>query len=129
MAAALCLVTALEEHVDERGNLIEIVKDKVAQVNMLWIGKGKSRGGHFHKKNGEWFCVVKGLVQFDLNKVDSNCVSKGKSSHVFSGDAPMLVWIPPFVVHTLENKTEESAMVLVAAMVPFSESKDDVFWL
>lgn len=131
---ALCTLTALQDHKDERGNLVEIValsigEEKIAQVNVLWINKGKSRGGHYHKKNGEWFCVLSGSVKFKLRKVDEYGALMGGFSNVFDGGAPTLIWIPPFTVHTLENCAEDTGIVLVAAPVPFVESKDDVFWV
>ena len=68
----------LEEHSDERGRLIifltnsELQEEKKEFGQIYFVtfnGKGVVRGNHFHKKWREWFSVVTGTVQVELEDV------------------------------------------------------------
>lgn len=50
------------KHVDERGELIQLVHLGFEQINVLESRKGVVRGGHYHKESVEAFYVVRGSV-------------------------------------------------------------------
>ncbi len=125
-------VTKLDPRDDPRGRLVEVLRPattEVGQVNLIWIRPGQVRGRHYHKRSGEWFLVIAGVVAVELEAISS---PEGTITHSewveVSGDEPTLVWVPSWVQHTLHNRSPDTtAIVLVGLVKPFEESRDDVY--
>ena len=63
----------LKKNTDERGTLIEVLRsDEVGQFNQVYsatIRPGYTRGGHYHKKRKEWFCILKGEGEYTIRDI------------------------------------------------------------
>lgn len=80
------------EHNDERGTLIQLVREGYKQVNVITCTKETLRGGHFHKLNTEAFYTVSGSYKLTLEyngQIEEHVLGKGT---FFS--------IAPFVKHS-----------------------------
>ncbi len=124
--------TPLDVKDDPRGRLVEALRPtamEVSQVNLIWVLPGQERGRHYHKRSGEWFLVIAGLVEFRLEAVSpADGTISGSERAAFSGGEPTLVWVPSWVQHTLRNPSPDvTAVVLVGLVKPFEEARDDVF--
>ena len=73
-----CKIRKIEKHSDSRGNLVVFLKNgdlkkenkEFGQVYFItFISKGIVRGNHYHKNWREWFAVVDGIVQAELEDV------------------------------------------------------------
>jgi len=67
---------------DDRGTIVQLATGNWKQIKMIFIMKGKSRGGHFHKKNEELFMVINGRMELEIPSPD------GKRIYIFkNGDS------------------------------------------
>lgn len=73
-----CKIRKIEKHSDSRGKLVVFLKSKELKKNNKEFGqvyfitfsrKGIVRGNHYHKNWREWFAVVDGKVQAELEDV------------------------------------------------------------
>ena len=48
---------------DERGNLVQLVREGWKQVNVIRSEAGVERGGHYHAQNSEAFYVISGSFE------------------------------------------------------------------
>ncbi len=87
---------------DERGGLIQLIKEGYTQVNYITSVGGSVRGGHYHKINKELYYIIKGSMDVDLEKEGEN-----KRCRFQAGD---MFYIPPFVKHTF-TYLEDSALI------------------
>jgi dTDP-4-dehydrorhamnose 3,5-epimerase-like enzyme len=131
-AGGLFRATPLKVKDDPRGRLVEALWPaamEVGQVNLIWVLPGQERGRHYHKRSGEWFLVVAGLVEFRLEAISpADGTLSGSERAAFSGDEPTLIWVPSWVQHTLRNPSPDvTAVVLVGLAKPFEEAREDVF--
>ena len=93
------------EFKDERGELVQLVREGFSQFNVITSHENVVRGGHFHKLNTEAFYIVSGKC---LVKVKNE---KGEQDErVFSsGD---MFKIEPFIMHSFEYQ-EETLLVSI----------------
>lgn len=75
-----CKIRKIEKHSDNRGKLVVFLKNRELKKNNKEFGqvyfitfskKGIVRGNHYHKNWREWFAVVDGKVQAELEDVRS----------------------------------------------------------
>ncbi len=93
-------------HIDERGELVQLVQDGFIQMNVLKTHKGVCRGGHYHSHVKEAFYVIEGCVEvtLSLNIVANSMRNQqplklNENKHLFyKGD---FFLIPPGVLHSL----------------------------
>lgn len=76
---------------DERGTLVQLVREGYKQVNVVRSKAGAFRGGHCHRLNKEAFYVVEGSIELTVRKEGVE-----KNFHFFSGD---MFAIHPMVYH------------------------------
>ena len=65
---------------DERGSLVQLVREGYKQINVVTSKAGVERGNHFHRLNREGFYVVEGafLLEVSLDgKIESYEFVKG----------------------------------------------------
>ena len=55
---------------DQRGKLVQIVREGYCQVNYIESVSGAIRGYHYHKYNCEIFYITKGKIEVAVWKVD-----------------------------------------------------------
>ena len=87
---------------DERGSLVQLVREGYKQINVVFSKAGFERGRHYHALNREGFYVVEGLFTVEATLGDR------KESFTFrKGD---MFLIEPNVVHTFDY-IEDSVLV------------------
>ena len=57
------------EHTDERGTLREIVRGNWKTINYHDRKSGYTAGGHYHREIEEYFYVISGRVEVELQKL------------------------------------------------------------
>ena len=86
------LVVPLKANVDERGFLMEILRESdphFAHFSQVYVSKshpGIIRAWHFHAKQTDIWCVVSGMVKAVLYDLRETSPTKGEVQEVFMGD-------------------------------------------
>lgn len=107
------------EFEDERGTIIQLVREGYRQVNFITSRKASSRGGHFHKQNEEAFYVIKG--KFRLT------VSKGSQTENYNFKKNDFFKIPAGVEHSFEFHTETCLISLYSKGVELKNGDKDIY--
>lgn len=114
---------------DKRGWLIEAVKSTdtgkslFGLVHVTCAKPGFSRGGHYHKRKKEWFCVISGKGELYLRDIKSN-----KEKTIFLGGKEMkVVGIPPYVFHSIKNKGRKEMLLLGYVSEDYNPKDPDTF--
>jgi len=119
---------------DERGRLMEILRaddelfSKFGQVYITTAYPGVVKGWHYHKKQTDHFSVVKGMIKLVLydSRIDSS--TKGEFNEFFLGEHyPMLVKIPPLVMHGFKCISQEEAICINVPTEPYDYTQPDEF--
>ncbi len=104
---------------DERGRLMEILRDdddifeKFGQVYLTTAYPGVVKGWHYHKVQTDYFTCVSGMMKLVLYDSREDSKTQGKINEFFIGDYnPMLVRIPPGVLHGFKCVSEKEALVI-----------------
>ncbi len=119
------LLFKLDLKKDDRGTLFEIVKEMTGgQAFFSTTKPGIVRGNHFHTKKIERFCVVSGEAKICLRKINSNNVIKYK----VSGDSPVVIDMPIFHTHNIENIGKSNLLTLFWSNEIYDENNPDTFF-
>jgi dTDP-4-dehydrorhamnose 3,5-epimerase len=104
---------------DERGRLMEILRSddplfkKFGQVYLTTAYPGVVKAWHFHTKQTDHFCVVKGMAKVVLYDDRKRSSTKGAVNEFFIGELnPKLVVIPPLVLHGYKAIGTEEVFLL-----------------
>ena len=120
-------VESIDVKKDERGWLIEVFKKsvikKLGQVYLSVAKPGITRGGHYHGRKTEWFCVVSGRGELAL--MDMSTKEKRRIS--MDSGKPCLVRIGPRVAHKITNTGNDDLYLLAHIDEEFDESDPDTF--
>ena len=121
-------IKSLEKHKDKRGYLLEIlrsdeIKENIQQIYFSTSESGAVRGGHYHKKKVEWFCVVKGKAKLFLE----DTTSKEREELILSDEKPTIVKIPPMIRHSLENIGRKEMYLIVVSNIVFDHHDPDTY--
>ncbi len=104
----------LTVHEDERGALFEILRSdwpefkKFGQTYITVCKPGWVKGWHFHKKQTDNFCVLKGKAKIVL--IDSR--KKKFMEFILTDKGPSLLTIPAKVVHGFECLSKAESWIL-----------------
>lgn len=104
---------------DERGMLVQLVREGYTQVNVVTSNKGCKRGGHYHKLNHEAFYVVRG----DIN-VTARVNGVEKTYHFRAGD---MFEIPPMVAHDFMFVDDTILVSLYDKGVELANGEKDIY--
>ena len=115
------IIRPLPKHVDERGYLMEILRDddpefvKFGQVYVSTCYPGIVKAWHGHARQTDYFCVVKGNAKIGLWDRRPESPTQGETMSVVIGEHnPCLVVIPPGVWHgQMAVGTEMSILINV----------------
>ena len=127
-------IKKLKVHEDERGSLFEILRSdepmfmKFGQVYISKCKPGWVKGWHYHKKQCDYFCVIKGkarVVLFD-NRHDSKTFGE-IGEYEMGEDNLMVLKVPPFVVHGFECLGEEDCWLLNVPDQVYNREKPDEY--
>ena len=122
-------IKRLTRKTDERGWLAEILKagegvtPGFGQMFVTVALPGVTKGGHYHSRKVEWFCVVQGTARLVLHELATD-----QRFEVEMGDGNLVtVRIPPGVGHAITNTGEDVMMLLVYAEEVFDPADPDTF--
>ena len=104
---------------DERGFLMEILRaddpffEKYGQTYLTVAYPGAVKGWHYHKKQTDHMCALKGMAKVVLYDDRKDSPSRGEVNELFIGERnPVLVRIPPGVLHGMKGVGSEPAYIL-----------------
>jgi UDP-2-acetamido-2,6-beta-L-arabino-hexul-4-ose reductase len=120
----------LEKHTDERGLLLEIlrddeIKEEIKQVYFSTSKPNVIRGNHYHKRKIEWFSVVKGTAKLVLEDNES----KEREELIISDDKPAIIKILPNISHAIQNIGDDEMYLIVIANEVFNPDDPDTFYV
>ena len=113
------VVKPLKVIADERGYLMEMMRaddpffQRFGQSYVSVAYPGVVKGWHFHKVQTDHFVIVKGMMKVVLYDQREGSPTKGLINEFFMGEKnPILVTIPPGVVHGMKGIGTEPAMLV-----------------
>jgi dTDP-4-dehydrorhamnose 3,5-epimerase len=119
---------------DERGRLMEMLRAdddlfiKFGQVYLTTAYPGVVKGWHYHKKQYDNMVVVKGMMKIVLYDSREGSKTHGEINEFFLGEhKPMLIQIPPFVIHGFKCISEHEAMVINCPTEVYQYNSPDEF--
>lgn len=123
-------ILRIDPYVDSRGELKKVIKknmllqDKsVGEIYVLYTNKDSVRGNHYHKRNIEYFAVIKGTATIalkDLEKGDSLVLR-------VSADDDIVIKVPEKVAHGFRNDEEEDLVILAVATEQYDPGDNDTY--
>ncbi len=119
---------------DERGRVMEILRSdddifmKFGQVYITTAYPGVVKGWHFHKIQTDYFTCVAGMMKLVLVDTRPGSPTKGEVQEFFIGvHNPILVTIPPGILHGFKCISEDEAMVINCPSEPYYPSAPDEY--
>ncbi|MHB0869720.1 MAG: dTDP-4-dehydrorhamnose 3,5-epimerase family protein [Chloroflexota bacterium] len=104
---------------DERGFLMEMLRsddelfERFGQAYITAVYPGVVKGWHYHRKQTDHFVCVKGIAKVVLYDQREGSPTRGQLQEFFIGERnPMLLKIPPLVMHGFKGVGTEMAMII-----------------
>jgi len=127
-------VKPLKVIADERGYLMEMMRaddpffQRFGQSYVSVAYPGVVKGWHFHKVQTDHFVIVKGMMKVVLYDQREGSPTKGLINEFFMGEKnPILVTIPPGVVHGMKGIGTEPAMLVNVPTEMYKYDQPDEF--
>ena len=121
---------------DERGRLAEMLRadDEIfaqfGQVYFTTAYPGVVKAWHYHKKQTDYFCAVRGMVKLVLYDNRENSPSHKLINEFFIGEHnPKLIVIPPLVYHGFKTISVEEAIMINIPTRPYNHADPDEYRL
>ena len=121
---------------DERGRLMEILRQDdeffagFGQVYLTTVYPGVVKAWHYHQRQTDNFCCVHGLIKLVLFDDREGSVTRREVNEFFLGDHhPLLVQIPPGVLHGFKGVGTEEALVINIPSQPYNQQQPDEYRL
>jgi len=119
---------------DERGRLMEILRsddelfDKFGQVYMTTAYPGVTKAWHYHKKQYDNMCVIKGMMKVVLYDSREGSPTFNEVNEFFAGEHnPILIQIPPMVYHGFKCISENEAIAINCPTEVYDYDNPDEF--
>lgn len=98
------------------GNIIE-------EIYVLYTKKGCIRGNHYHKKNVEFFTVIKGTAVIAVKDLGIG------ETDIFKVSAQdnIVIKVPENVAHGFKNDEKEELVILAAASRQYESGDTDTY--
>ncbi len=119
---------------DERGRLMEMLRcddklfKKFGQAYMTTAKPGYVKGWHYHKKQTDNFVCIRGEMRIGLYDNRENSRTKGEVNEFIIGEKnPMLVQIPPGVIHGFESNVGEESIIVSIPTEPYNYKTPDEY--
>ena len=113
------IIKKLAGHADERGCLTELLRsdeeifENFGQIYVSQNYPGVIRAWHYHKKQNDFWAVVKGMVKAVLYDSREDSPTHGEVQEVFLGEQNMvLLKIPVGVMHGYKTVGVEPSLLL-----------------
>ena len=104
---------------DERGRLMELLRaddelfTKFGQVYLTTAYPGVVKAWHAHERQTDHLVCVHGMIKLVLFDDREGSATRGAINEFFTGDHhPLLVEIPPLVLHGFKGISEHEALVV-----------------
>ena len=130
------VVKKLNYHCDERGRLIEILRNDdgifqcFGQVYMTTVNYGVVKAWHYHKLQADHFFVLKGMLKLVLYDDRETSLTYGVVNELFIGEYnPVLVKIPPLVYHGFKGISQGETLVLNIPTAAYNHKEPDEYRL
>ncbi len=125
-------VKELRPNADERGFLMEILRaddevfEQFGQVYVSLNYPGVIRAWHYHKKQNDFFAVVKGMTKVVLYDGREDSPTKGMVNEFFLGERHnILLRIPIGVMHGYKTIGVEPSLLLNFPTRPYNPAQPD----
>jgi len=112
-------IKQLARHADERGFLMELLRSddpvftKFGQCYVSMNYPGVIRAWHWHKKQDDFFVVVKGMIKVGLYDLREGSPTQGETAGLYLGDNnSIMVKIPIGVVHGYKTVGTEPSLLI-----------------
>ncbi len=119
---------------DERGRLFEMLRNddalfrKFGQVYCTTVNPGIVKGWHYHKKQFDNFVCVSGMIKLVAYDMRTTSPTKGLVNEFFIGlHNPLLVQIPPGVLHGFKGLSAPEAVVINVSTEPYHHARPDEY--
>jgi len=119
---------------DERGRLMEILRaddevfEKFGQAYLTTAYPGVTKGWHYHRGQTDNMCVVKGMMKVALYDSREGSPTHGEVAEFIIGEHnPLLVSIPPGVMHGFKCIGTEEALVVNIPTATYNYDEPDEF--
>ena len=126
----------LKTNCDERGMVMELFRSdwgefaKFGQSYITTAYPGAIKAWHFHEKQTDTFCCIKGMVKVVLFDNRENSPTRGEINEYFIGEKNyLLIQIPPDVYHGFKCISEYEAIVINHPTETFNYEKPDEYRL
>lgn len=108
---------------DDRGTLVQMVREGYRQVNYILSHAGVVRGGHYHRLNREMFYVISG--EFELTVWPAGQGGDGDVERYTFGAGSMFE-IPEDVVHSFRYNEETALVSMYTKGVELASGEKDI---
>lgn len=123
-------IIKIDAYEDFRGELKKVFKKtmlsdhkSIEEIYVLYTNKGGIRGNHYHKRNIEFFTVLKGIATIALKDLE-----KGEADFLrVSASDDIVIKVPENVVHGFRNDEEEDLIILAAASSQYDPKDTDTY--
>ena len=101
---------------------------KFGQVYVTTAYPGVVKAWHYHKKQTDNFTCIRGMMKVVLYDGRDDSPTKGLVNEFFMGEKnPILVTIPPGVLHGMKGIGTEPAMLVNTPTEPYQYDRPDEF--
>lgn len=115
----------LKKHVDNRGDLFELIKsEQFGQIFISTTKPGITRGDHYHHTKNEKFCVIRGEAEIKFRHILYETII----TYNVSGSEPEIVDIPPGYTHSITNVGTSEVITLFWVNEMFNPEKTDTYF-
>ncbi len=123
-------------HRDERGALFEILRSdekifrKFGQAYVTVCKPDWVKGWHYHLKQADYFCVIRGKAKIVLyDRRENFSTYKKIEEYILSSGEPQLLLIPAGVVHGFECLSKGECWILNLPTESYAQAKPDEYRL
>jgi len=128
------LVKKLKFIPDERGAVMELLRAddeafrKFGQVYLSTVYPGVVKGWHFHKRQTDNICIIKGMARVALYDDRPESPTRGEVQEFYIGEQnPLLLSIPPRVLHGMKGIGTGPAYMINCPTEPYDPREPDEF--
>lgn len=121
---------------DERGRVMELLRcddeifERFGQVYITTALPGVVKAWHYHKQQTDYFAVIHGMMKIVLFDGRRRSPTYREVNEFFAGiHNPLLIKIPPFVIHGFKCISETEAILVNCPTLPYNAAKPDEFRL
>jgi dTDP-4-dehydrorhamnose 3,5-epimerase len=121
---------------DERGRVMEILRcdddffGHFGQVYMTTTYPQVVKAWHYHKKQDDFICCVRGMIKLVLFDDRPDSPTRGQINQFYMGQFnPTIVKVPRMVYHGWKCTSEEEAMIVNVPTEPYNREDPDEYRL